>query len=359
MKPLFKCELDYLPSNHLSQIYAGFEQLKKVGIVDVSIRYTGEKMDATKPKPLLKVKIDNKYKVIYDTLDGLNWIEGSIEDNLNYIKNNIDADFYFKRSYSEKIIDYFPSDCKVYPLGLNYYVESECFYFGSLTETIKHYVKDSSILTKLLKKNKNFYTDDFEFYPFACKDAKILFFTRLWNPADITDKHFKSDVESINENRVKYIKACRKEFGSYFTGGLENDVYSNLYAKDLNAENLIVPYSLTNRGTFLEAIKNHNICVTTIGLHDSIGWKFGEYVAASRAIVSEPLAYELPGDFSSPQNYLTFSNEEELINRIEFLRKDKDLLFEIMQNNFNYYNNYVKPDKLVLNTLLTVHMQCY
>lgn len=356
MKPLFKCELDFLPSNHLSQIYVGFEQLKKAGIVDVSVKYTGEKIDATKPKPLLKVKIDNKHKVIYDTLDGLNWVEGSIEDNLIYIKNNLDADFYFKRSYNKKILDYFPSNCKVYPLGLNYYIESEDFYFRSLKEAVKHYIKDSNVITKLLKKNKNFYTSDFEFYPFVYKDTKILFFTRLWNPADIKDRHFKSQVETINENRVKYIKACKKEFGNYFTGGLENDTYSNLYAKDLNAEDLIVPFSLTNRKTFLSTIKNNNICVTTTGLHDSIGWKFGEYVAASRAIVSEPLAYELPGDFNSPKNYLAFSNEEELINKINLLRENKDLLFEIMRNNFHYYNNYVRPDKLVLNTLLAVYM---
>ncbi|MFI3190717.1 hypothetical protein BCS42_05820 [Crenothrix sp. D3] len=357
MKPLFKCELDYLPSNHLSQIYTGFEQLKKAGVIDLSIRYTGEKTGAT--KPVLKVKINNKYKVIYDTLDGLNWIKGSIEDNLNYIKTHLDADFYFKRSYSKNILKYFPSHCKVYPLGLNYYVESEDFYFVGIKESIKHYIKEIYVITKILKINKNFYTNDFEFYPFVSKETKILFFTRLWTPDDIIGKHFKSQIESINENRVRYIKACKKEFGDCFTGGLENDTYSNLHAKGLNAEDLIVPYSLTNRKTFLNTIKNHNICITTTGLHNSIGWKFGEYVAASRAIVSEPLAYELPGDFKSPKNYLAFSNEEELISRINLLRENKDLLFEIMKNNFHYYNNYVRPDKLVLNTLLAIYMQCY
>ena len=50
-------------------------------------------------KPILKVRINDKYDVIYDTLDGLNWIKASIENNLDYFKNNIKADFYFKRSF--------------------------------------------------------------------------------------------------------------------------------------------------------------------------------------------------------------------------------------------------------------------
>lgn len=72
----------YTPSRHLNQIYDGFEKLRKLGIIDISLKKT----DVNETKPLLKVVLDNKYTVIYDTLDGMNWIDAPIEENLQYFK---------------------------------------------------------------------------------------------------------------------------------------------------------------------------------------------------------------------------------------------------------------------------------
>ena len=80
----------------------------------------------------------------------------------------------------------------------------------------------------------------------------------------------------------------------------------------------------------------------------------GEYIAASRGIVSEPLQFEVPGDFKKNQNYFEFENEESLLQQIDLLLSNKDLLVQTMKNNYHYYNNYLKPDILVLNTLVTI-----
>ncbi len=80
----------------------------------------------------------------------------------------------------------------------------------------------------------------------------------------------------------------------------------------------------------------------------------GEYVAAARAIVTEPLNCLLPGDFSEGSNYLSFKNIEELIDAITRLREDDNLLISMMKRNFLYYHTHVRPDSMALNVLKSV-----
>jgi hypothetical protein len=70
--------------------------------------------------------------------------------------------------------------------------------------------------------------------------------------------------------------------------------------------------------------------------------------------VTEPLRYEVPGDFKSEQNYLEFTNEHELIAGISELVRNRRALVTMMQHNARYYNNYLRPENLVFNTLLRV-----
>jgi hypothetical protein len=344
MKPLFKCELSYSPSIHLNQIYDGFQKLKKLGIINLVV-----KPFAVDTGAKLKVLVDDKYTVIYDTSDGFNWIKGSMKDNLHYFKNHIRADYYFKRSYNEQLLSYTPSNCKIYPLGLNLGMTPEGKFQRSLIGNSKDFIKNNYFVSKFYDKT-SFYSEDFEFLPVPHKKTKILFIARLWDPDDESSDNLKAERELINKNRVRYIKACKKEFGKQFTGGLQKDSFSIKYSSDL-----IMPSFLTNRGAFLKAIKESNICIATGGLHDSIGWKFGEYVAASRAIISEPLKYNLSGNFENTKNYLTFKTEDELISQTHILLDNRNLLSEMMNNNYKYYNDYMRPDKLILNTLLHIY----
>ncbi|MDG5814146.1 hypothetical protein QA601_03585 [Chitinispirillales bacterium ANBcel5] len=344
MRTPFECEVNYFPFSHLNQIYAGFDKLEKAGIVKLSVKSVSGKQTV----PLLKVVVNNKYNVMYDTLDGLNWIEGSVEDNLNYFKNNITADFYFKRSFNQQLIDYAPENCSVFPLGFNYFMKADGKFSGNLQQKIKDQLRNNFLISKYF--NKNFCSGDFECYPIPSRKSKILFMARLWNPDEVSLDHLKDEREQINKNRIENIRACRKEFGDSFIGGLRHDEFSIRHAKDL-----LLPFSLTRKERFLKTIKECNICIATTGLHNSIGWKFGEYVAASRAIVSEPLKCQIPGDFSEGENYLEFKNNSELINNIRVLQKDKEKLFAMMNSNFRYYNHYLQPDIMILNTLLKVY----
>ena len=106
--------------------------------------------------------------------------------------------------------------------------------------------------------------------------------TQLWDPSHVDDNKKKIERKTINDNRIELIKTLRKKYGTNFIGGLRESKYSKKYYSDL-----IVDKQFTNKNNYLKIIKTTDICITTTGLEGSFGWKFAEYVAASRAIVSE------------------------------------------------------------------------
>jgi len=348
MKKLFECELEYFPNPHLMQIYTGFFELEKLGIIDLKIKKIKQ---TSSSMPITNVVFDKKYKVVYDTIDGLSWITGDSTTNLNHFQKTVKADFYFKRSYDPRMQEYKPDNCEVYPLGLNYNVHPDknmLSYAETLQDKIKYIAKTNKLFRSLSNK-PYFYAKDFEYYPVKLKQNRILFLTRLWSPEEAKSERSKEFRAQINTTRIDCIEACKKEYGQLFTGGL----FMEPYAKK-NYPLLAIPGSLTNKASFLQTVREHTICITTTGLHNSIGWKLAEYVAASRVVVTEPLNFSLPGNFNRGSNYFEFENPEQLLTQIELLLSNPDQIVETMKNNYYYYNNFVKPKNLILNTLLTI-----
>jgi hypothetical protein len=337
-KALFDCEIEFCPSRHLNHVYDGFWRLKKKGIINLKVK----RVSLENSKPVIKVIVNNKHTAVYDALDGLNWTDGGLEENIEYIKSKIDCDFYFKRSFKPELQKYF-EDAVIHPLGLYFSVDYEGEYPLTISEKLKAIVKQK------IQKN-HFNLSAYEYPPIKNPDNKILFLCGLWDPEDVSSAELKEQREQINQDRVNFVRACKAEFGDRFTGGIQSNDYSKKLAKDI-----LVPTEITSKQNFLNAIKTHNICIASTGLHDSIGSKFGEYTAASRAIITEPLNYEVPGDFKDKQNYLSFNNTEELISNIQSLLNDPVKMQNMMFENYKYYNNYVNFEKMILNTLLMIH----
>jgi hypothetical protein len=352
MKPSIKCKLVYNKSPHLQQLYAGFLRLQALGIVD--LLFDTEAPDSRLSRlPILHVTVNERFRVVYDELDGFNWIPGTIEENLTFFQTAFKVDYYFKRSFNRQVVDMAPLGCKVLPLGLNYHVRPE-HVLGrmSIRDNLQAMVRRNDFASRILRlKNEEIAlpAEDYEYFPLPRKDIRILCLTRVWNPDDFDSERTKADIETINNSRISAIKSCQKEFGKIFCGGLSDNEFARNHAKSL-----IASLSLTNKRSYLELVKLHAICIATTGLHGSIGWKFSEYVAASRAILCEPLIYEAPGGFKKEQNYLEFTNADELITGINMLFRNNSALLGMMQENYRYYNNYLRPQNLVLNTLLKV-----
>ena len=317
-------------SGHLNQIYTGFVELEKQGYLTLS-----KEKGFDTSKQILEVIVNNSIKVIYDTMDEEEFYAADVMKI-----NNID--YYFKRSFKKDIADKYKF--KSFPLGLNYNVYSEYKNILGIQYKIKNRIK------KIIKKDKyNFYTKDFEQEPIVSDNPKICFLTRVW---DINGKEIENDIvrkerEDINKFRVKCIQACEKEFGDRFIGGIEDSEFARNYCSDV----IIKDKSITKRDNFLDLIKSCDICIATTGLHKSIGWKFGEYVASSRVIVTEPLYYELPGEIENNNNYIEFNTVDELIAILKDLINNSERRRFIMKNNYEYYNCFLKPDALIKNSL--------
>lgn len=348
-----KCELIVNSDvEHLRQIYTGFSLLHRQGFLELKQTIPNEflqnKNDSRRWVDYkfynTKAILNEKITVCYDTHDW-NWIDEEILRESN---------FYFKRSYDENYISQLKEKEKVFPLGLNYQVSSGERDIFQFERTAFYSGKDKvKALIKGLHKGKRGETErlvNLESLPNFTSPPKVLFMARAWDTNLIENKTQKKAVEQLNETRAECVRRLRKEFGENFFGGLAHEDYAVKNFKDC----LLPDGNLSNKRKYLELLKEFPVCVTTVGLNGSNGWKLGEYVALSKAIVTEPLQYRVPGDFANEKNYLEFTAPENLVESVTRLFEDKDLRLAMQMNNYRYYQSYLRPDALVLNSFFVV-----
>jgi hypothetical protein len=141
----------------------------------------------------------------------------------------------------------------------------------------------------------------------------------------------------------------RREFGERVLAGFaHSDLAMRRYPDLLVADPLV-----SHKRCYLAAVRQAAVCVTTTGLHGSIGWKLGEYVALGKPIVSERIEHRVPGDFCAGKNYLSFSSDDECIAMVDALLADPARRTAMAAHNRAYYQAHLRPDQLVLNTLRT------
>ena len=342
-------------SQHLNQAYTGFNLLHKQGRIRLTqqcsrtpIQTFDDQHLANSGETHLRVLLNGGIRIHYDCHDSY---EISVE-NLGQ------CDLYFKRSFSRPYVDTLPSGReKVHPLGLNYSVLPD---FADLHALQRARVLGIGPREKLLASiealdggNLVRYSArlrDLEAAPDLQGTAQVLFLVNAYDPHDRPDRT-KQKIEQyieINQVRAQCIRLLRKNFGPRFLGGFSHTIYARRTYPDL----LVERQSITRKRNYLKALKSYCICVATTGLHGSIGWKFAEYVALSKAVVSEPLQYEVPGNMEEGRNYLVFESPNDCAEACTRLMDDRDARARLMFNNALYYRSYVRPDTLVLNTLL-------
>ena len=348
------CEIfAHLDSPHLQQLYTGFTVLHKRGIIQlIQTTRRQDTIDKDAPPHLrdakrshLKVLLDRHYLLYYDAHDSFEIDAGILAT----------VDVYFKRSYFEPAIRQLELKHRVFPLGLNYPVYSDGVDVFAMERAALH--KGFGRFRVLMRSmgidylvGQSRYTarmNRLESYPTFTLPAKVLFMTQVWDPKEARSRDKADERESLNNMRANCVLLLKKEFGDRFLGGLSHDDYS----RSKWADCLLPDHGLANKSKYLKLLKEFPVCVATTGLHGSTGWKLGEYVSQSKAIVTEPLMYRVPGCFAPERNYLEFSTPESCVECVTRLFKDYRLRCQLMINNFRYYHSYVRPDSLVLNTL--------
>ncbi len=352
-KGRIKCKIIcHSNSRHLSQLYTGFYLLHRADCIDLSqeIHQLNFK-DEKKPQHLQDVKhahlqaiINDTIKVYYDAHDSC-----EVDENILY-----EVDFYFKRSYLPESISG-RHKAKIHPLGLFYEIYPDHLDRFALKRAIglDRGVRLLGEALRALKLN-SFFTPRLQAMhslPNFLQSPGILFMTKAWDPYDHPDRLPQKIEERkrLNQTRASCIKLLRREFGDLFYGGLAHTDYAKKHFKDL----LLPANRFSLKRNYINLLKSYPICLATTGLHGSTGAKFAEYVAFSKAIVSEKLTYQVVGNLEPGKNYLEFDSTEECVNLVSQLVDNEELRNFIMINNYRYYLSYLRPDSLVLNTLLT------
>lgn len=325
--------------HHVSQLLTGFTLLKNQGIIDIAIENQFNDYSVVYPGAMVLVHYCGK-TLIYDMYDGYQQIDA--------IKYYLDiCDFYFKRSFSA---DKNRKLClnwegKMFPLGLFYHVS--CQNHPTDKQGWKEQIKSVIGIENAFFRSTFFSSKRFEEMPKQCKYPRVLFLTRLWGEDEKLDIETNKERRFINETRIEIIRTMREIKGDFeFIGGLPDSSISRELAPDL-----IMPPELTDRRRYLQCMHGSDICIGSMGLHQSIGGKTGEYVAASKAIVNEKLHYSVPGDFAAGKNYLEFETAEQCLSAVRFLVDNPDKMMEMKKANREYYLNFLRPDVLVQNTL--------
>lgn len=351
MNPKISCRLICSSSaEHLTQLYTGFGELQKREMITLKLSKDKNFELGSLALPKLKVLVNDEIKVVYDTFDG----------ESVYLEDLAWCDVYFKRSFDVDV----HSDSRIYPLGFNYSVYGPNDHsairslwalqtFGintSIDKLIIPFIRSNYLLSKLFKASNGRYTSQirsFEQLPRFDLSTKIIFMARVWDPNNAKSAKKVNERYCINEMRAECIRKLRKTFGNIFMGGFSPDAYAIQNFPDC----VIEETSLTKKHSYLKLLAESNICVSTMGLLKSNGWKLAEYIAGAKAIVSEKLHYQVPGNFQNGKNYLEFSTPNECVECVSELVEDPEKRYELMQNNYSYYNAYLRPDMLIWNSL--------
>ena len=343
---------------HLYQITAGFLMLKHQGIIELEIEKQRTFDRDRLPYNMMEVIFNEEIKILYDLNDGYDNLLDHHQDYVEYMNHLLTKyDYYFKRSFSSLYNSKLKQREKIFPLGLNYMVTTKGNFAHTPTpcDPKKEKVKKFIRMLPFSQYYNGLYTiESFENAPRKETNPRILFMARLWDSngdgANGISSAKKEERIYINEQRAKCISLCKTEFGDRFYGGITPSPFSTKYYPEL----VLQDKRIAKRNNYLKKVKESSICIATMGLHESIGWKFAEYISASRAIVTEELHYEVPGDFVKGENYLAFTTPEECVDQIYTLLNNDYLRYKMMMKNYEYYHQYVRPDRLVLNSLLTV-----
>lgn len=346
-----KCIVYYSRQDSVSRLITGFNLLKRQGIIDVDFKENIENYRRIPSANIIEMELDNKL-IAFDMGDRWALCDDA---GIDYLQR---VDGYFARDYSNKVDIVTPliftDNDKVKPFGFNYYVTFKGNPLEQVNNIRARFVKTVKDITRY---STCMYPEYFEQKAdWKEKDLKIIFMARLWDtmqidldtdlPRDVYDYrvYMFEERTRINKSRTEIMRKLKKEYGPGFIGGIYRDSFSEKYCPDL-----IVPKELTRKKAYLDQMKKADICIGTMGLHRSIGWKIGEYIAAARAIVAERFEYIVPGNFDDGKHYIPYDTADECCEAVSNLYENPALVYEMKRANEEYYLNYLKVERQLLN----------
>lgn len=344
-------ELYYNREAHVSRLITGFHLLATTGAAKVVFMENKNNFRKTPHAQVAEAVINGKI-VAFDMSDAFSLNNAAGKRYLSRV------DLYFKRSYSPEMEEELSLQerCKIRPFGFDYYVT---YPQNPLDIPDNFPARCMRALRNALGYDKCMAVHSFEGKANFTDCPSILFMTRLWDPGEISlngnlspelrtyREHMIEERIRINADRIRLLRTLRKQYGDSFFGGIQDSAFAQKMCPDL-----ILPKKYVRKKAYLSRMKESDICIGSTGLHNSIGWKTGEYVAAARAIVAERFMYQVPGNFMENVNYIPFDGTDECLIAVERLYHSPDAVYQMKLANEQYYQAYLRPEKQIMNALM-------
>ncbi len=326
---------------HTSQVYTGFGLLEQQKLVQLKFQ---RGMHYRTARGVVCAEFSGK-RVVYEMGDNPEQVMHEYYDT---------ADIYFKRMATQSLIDKHP---KLLPYGFNYPVYHYHDHFLKRAITARDKI---NIVRALLNNHKKLAVlagirthasgsglNNQEALPNPLLQPRIIFSARLWNNKT-NEENKNRERTAINRQRIDIVSQLRKNFGDRFIGGIEDGSEARQECPEL-----ILPKSLfTQKSSYVKLLSQSTIGIATPGLEASVGFKLAEYIAFSKAIISTSVNALVPGDFAAGKNYVAYTTADECITLADKLMSSKAATHEMMEHNFRYYQQYLRPDKLIWNSIL-------
>lgn len=329
---------------HSSYVMTGLFELAADGQIDLEFRFPASVISRHRGRFTVRLDIHDPaggdpHRVCIDLHDD--------NDYFSY-ESLRDCELYFKRSYNRVKIGKLPRESrhKILPFGPNFGCTGKherslllrrC---GSVLSHIQRIGGWHSLVRKrgfyglysvgsvLYKRLRSLQEYESDLSGDGVR-ARVYFNTRLF-PED-SDR-----VAALNKQRVQLVRSLRAELGDRYLGGL---IPGEMVPADC------VSNSGYDRKSHAASVKSSLVCIYTNGLHDSVAWKLGEYMASSKCVVAEPLCNELAAPLVDGREIFYFNSTDECVAHCLRLVNDPEFAREVRKSVADYYASFVRPDR--------------
>ncbi len=352
------CTLYVYPhSEHVSQIYAGFYALRESGSLTVRQAFDPAELRRRLAGTAIDCKsFDDSLHGLLVGIDGAGLVFFDVRDGGSYRREILDeVAVYAKRSFHRGAPG--PNASRAVPLGVNYPVYLDratglelvkaLRQLDNSKRSVKRFCYSLARLVPSLGRALDLpIVGSLAAPPDRPAPPRAVFLARTWDPAELPGMP-RPDIDELNDMRAACIRLLRKRFGERFFGGLARSAHALANHPDC----VVDADTSTRRRDYLQRLRGYSICVATTGLSDSTGWKFAEYLAFGKAIVCEPMKFELPGPIAAGRNFLEFTTPEACAARVGELFEGDAARERMMADNAAYFAEFGAPGAVVARTL--------
>ncbi len=166
------------------------------------------------------------------------------------------------------------------------------------------------------------------------KSNKYIFYHRtLWKKESLTNQLGYIFLDFFKSKNYKVV------------GGLFR---SDGFKTEDEKINSVITTEWYNTQEYIEHILESLIVLNTPAVRGACSWRFGEYLAFGKAIVTTPFMVELPEYIKENQNYFLISNEsDEFKKQLDKITSDESKIVQMENNNLELFKSKLSPYKQI------------